>query len=175
MTTTRPDAIESLSVAKHSHDLSHKSRRGDVDWLHAHGAAGQKNRTGSALLSLELTQDRAEYVPALNETIALVKLTAKKRGWPMHAVKARAIATEVVKHYINPACTSCKGRGLINVERDQPKQGPPKCCEKCGGSGVRPIKKQNQREVREILAIAHERRREIGEAIRKMMSRGPGA
>lgn len=163
--------IERLSEAAHSSDLSHRHTLCDADWLHGLGMAGQKHRQGSALMDLDLTLSPSAMAEAVKATIQITRRIAEKRGWSMHALKARRIATEAVRHYLKPTCGCCSGRGMVGIDRDKPgKAQRVRPCPECGGSGRRPLPKREQREIREVLYVMEEARRRVGGAVRRAMS-----
>lgn len=161
---------ERLSAATVSGDLSQCAERiADVDYLTAAGVAGSRHGLGSAVLRLDLTQDRSDLGPAILATIKLVSEIAAKRGWPMHAQKRKRIAYAVLLHHLSPACPECKGRGMVGMDRDRPGEYKPRVCNSCGGSGKRPIQRKHQREIREVLHVLDRRRDVIEGTIRKLM------
>lgn len=170
ITDDRKTIFESLSEATVSGNLSQSDEHlTDVDYIGALGIAGQRSRVGHALLRIELTQDRNDIPQAMRATMDLVASLAKQRGWPMHALRRRKIAMAVLTLFLSPACPACKGRGMIGVDRDNPDEYRPRPCTHCGGSGNRPIQRQYQREIREVLHILNARRTEIGGIVRKAL------
>lgn len=161
---------ERLSAAAVSDDLSQNAERvADVDYLTAAGVAGSRHSLGSAVLRLDLTQDRNDLGPAIIAVMKLVGEIGAQRGWPMHALKRRRIAYAVLLHYLSPACPECKGRGMVGMDRDKPGEYKPRVCNSCGGSGKRPIQRKHQREIREVLHVLDRRRDVIEGTIRKLM------
>lgn len=161
--------LQRLSEASHSSDLSHRPTRCDVDWLHGAGLAAQRQRLGHALLTLDRTLDAQDIPAALNATIILVRHLAARHCWPMHQLKARRIAVEVLKMYISPACPACLGRGATGVDRHVPSEYRPRTCMHCDGSGKRPAPLKHRREIREALYHMNQRRHEVGAAVRRAM------
>lgn len=162
--------LERLAEATHSSDLSHKTRCSDIDYIHALGFAGQRHRQGSALMDLDLTLSPAAMAEAAAAALQITRRVAEKRGWALHPRSARRIATEALRHYVNPACTCCKGRGMTGLDRDQPgKAERVRPCQACGGSGRQPLQRQHQREIREVLYVMEDRRRKVGAAVRRAM------
>lgn len=163
--------LERLSEASTSDDLSHKPRVCDVDFVGALGAAGIKNRLGSALLALDLTMDPRFIPRALAEVMKRVQSIGRKERWLMDRSgrKARHIAVEALRHYLIPACQACKGRGMVGVEMDKPNEYHPRPCKACGGSGKRPMPRLHGHEVRRVLADLESGRRDAGVAVRRQM------
>lgn len=201
-----PTILERLSEAVVSDDLTHRSSRCDVDWIGALGMAGIHNRQGAALLDLDLSLDPQAVPDALRAAMQITMRTAKKRGWAMHPLKARRVASEALSHYLRPACGCCKGRGMVGVEqlpeeiaspcsrckgtgklgrktcpacygkgsvrKIEARAYNPRPCSACSGSGKRPLPRQDQREIREVLYVMEEERRRAGAGVRRAMEVG---
>ena len=172
MRDDRRSIIERLSQARVSDDLSHRATLADVDYLAGLGMAAMRKRAGAALLDLELTLESAKVGPALRETQAITRATARRLGWNITPAKIRRIATEALRHYLKTPCSICHGRGQLGVERDKPREaGRVRGCNACNGTGERKLPVQYQREIRIVLYAMERSREEIGGAVRKKMSR----
>lgn len=161
--------IERMSTASVSGNLKHRETLCDVDVLQAMGIAGRRQPLEHALMRLDLTQDRRDIPKAITATMDLVATIARAKGWPMHVLKRRQIATAVLVQYLNPACPTCHGRGMIGVERDKPEAYSPKPCPVCAGSGQRQLPDKHQREIRHILALMQSRQDVVGGIVRKVL------
>lgn len=161
--------LQRLSEASHSSDLSHRHTRCDADWLHGAGMAAQRQKLGHALLTLDRTMDAQDIPAALNATVILIRQLAARYRWPMHPLKARRIAVEVLKMYISPACPACLGRGATGVDRNVPAEYNPRTCMRCDGTGKRQPPLKHRREIREALYVMNQRRHEVGAAVRRAM------
>lgn len=171
MTDDRQSIIERLSQARVSDDLSHRATVADVDYLAGMGMASIRKRAGAALLDLELTLEAAKVGPALRETQAIARASARRLGWNAPPAKIRRIATEALRHYLKTPCSVCHGRGQLGVERDKPHEGRVRGCSACNGTGERRLPIKYQREIRIVLYAMERAREEIGGAVRKKMAR----
>jgi len=171
MSDEKKTILERLAEAAHSGDLSHKPRTCDVDYLTALGAAGARNRHGSALLDLDLTLEAGAMLEALKRTTEIVRQVCAKRGWPLTPMQTKHIAKDALRHYLKPACSACKGRGMLGVERDLPpeQRGRIRPCDACGGSGKEPLPRRYQRELRAVLAVMEQQRHNAGAGVRRKM------
>lgn len=162
--------VEHMSSASRSSDLTHRPRRGDVDWLHAKGKAGVRTGSGADILAYDLTLDRKDFVVALKSVMSDVRALAARHGWPMHPLKCKNIAVAALRLYSHPACPTCSGRGMLGVERYSVTESySPRPCGDCQGSGKRPIPRKHQREIRETLWVLTSRRHEAAQAVRRAM------
>ena len=91
-------------------------------WPHscilALGLSGQRNRLGAALLHLIEHQTDSNRQEVLRHLMTLSPAIDKVN------------ATDAIKHFINPHCPTCGGRGVINFQQHQ--------CPACSGRGTRP-------------------------------------
>lgn len=147
---------ERLSRAIHSSDLSHKPGRiADVDVIGALGAAGIRQRQGSAILQMDMTLRAADVAEAEREARAVVRDVAKRNGWRIPQAKdLAAIARQALEHYVAPACPRCSGRGMLY----EPHQSV-RPCSVCNATGRKALRSRWEREVRAVL-VAFDRLRE---------------
>ena len=103
--------IERLASAVHSHDLSHKSGKCDVDYLQGLAIASKHNVLGSVLIDLDLKHESRDVVVALNAVMETIRNLAEKNNWQMNPRKCRRLATDAINIYLRPICTCCKGQG----------------------------------------------------------------
>lgn len=155
MTTSRSTS-ERLGRAIHSSDLSHSAEHTtDVDVVGALGAAGIRNRQGSAILQMDMTLNASDIADAHREAKAIVRDVVKRNRWPIPTPKdLAAIARQALEHYIAPACPHCSGRGL-RYEQNQSVRP----CTACNATGKKPLRTRFEREVRAAL-VAFDRLRD---------------
>lgn len=163
--------IERLSEAVHSDDLSHRHRVCDVDYIAALGAAGVRNRHGTALLDLDLTLTPGAALEALKRTTEIVRRVCQQRHWPLSPMKTKQVAKEALRYYLKPACGCCKGRGMLGLDRDVPPELKERIrpCDACSGTGKAPLPRQYQREIRAALAVMDQERHNAGAGVRRKM------
>ena len=167
--TDDASVLERLARAAHSDDLSHRPTLCDVDFLHGLGMVGQRMQQGTALLDLDMTLEPDAAREAMRVALEITREAARRRGWPMTALKARKISSEALALYLRPACPPCKGRGMLNMDMDKPGCYRPKPCPTCGGSGKKPVPLKHRREITEVLYVMEARRTAAMNGVRKVM------
>lgn len=167
--------LERLSAARVSDDLSHRPTACDVDCCQASGLAAMRHRVGAALMDVDLTLDRRKIAPALAEVMHVVRKLGKSGGWIVTPVRTRRIAVEALRQYLSAVCGTCKGRGMLGVDRSEADRGKARPCPDCDATGKRAIPGQQtmQRQVRAVLAVLERCRREYAAAVRARL-RLPG-
>lgn len=167
--TEKHSVLERLARAAHSDDLSHRRGLCDVDYMHGLGMVGQRQQQGAALLDLHMTLEPAAAREALQVAMKVTREVAQRRGFSMPKLKERRVAGEALAMYLHPACTACKGRGMLGVDRSKPAEYRPHVCTTCGGSGKRPAPLKHRREIIEVLCILESRLRSAMASVRKAM------
>lgn len=146
----RPSLHERLASAFQSSDLSVDSRkRTDADFLAALGFAQQRRGVYGGAVRLLMSRSQADLKRAAREVTSLTMYLNAKGGWRLAPESCRAVAELAVRHYVDPACPHCHGRG-----RDVPEGAPylgANLCKHCGGLGKRPIQKRWRNAIRAVL------------------------
>lgn len=153
MSNPRPTAMERLSVAMNSTDLTmYPERRADWDYVTAAGIAGARNgRLAAPLMHLHLVTTQSGLREACDAVRGLVRRMNTKRNWRLNGEAIETVADRALAHHLQPTCPHCQGRGFELIE------GAPalsdRACKHCQGSGKRPIQKKHREEIGHVLAV----------------------
>ncbi len=166
---TEKTVIERLSEAMVSDDLSHRHTICDADYVAALGMSGINDRDGAALLDLDLTLSRGSVADAMEAARRITRSCGAKHRWIMTPPKVRKIAEGAMRAYLKPACSGCRGRGFVGLDRDTTEVQRVSVCHACGGTGKAPLPAKYRREITEVLARMEQHRHEVGARVRKKM------
>lgn len=128
--------LERITHAELSSDLSAKPYISDVDILTAVGMAGIRNPGWLAVFRLKYLNDWESATEAKDQFRRWAKRSMERRGMDIKAIDRAA--EQALEHWIDDTCHPCKGHGYSMVP------GTPHLsdveCQKCRGSGRKPIK-----------------------------------
>jgi hypothetical protein len=148
----KPGLAERLVTAFESTDMSVSAeRRGDADLIGALGMAQQHERVYGGAVRLLMSRKRTDLRRALQEATNLTVWMNARQNWRLASESCQAVAELAVRHYVDPTCGHCKGRG-----RDVPEGSPylgANICKHCGGLGRRPIQKRWNHAIRAVLGV----------------------
>lgn len=153
MADPRPSVIERLSVAMASDDLTmDKLRRGDADYLAALGATTIGRPAGAnALIRLALTGDKGSAAEVLRYARLVAARLSERRGWALKLREIEHVARKAIEYHQAPSCPLCNGRGYKSIPGAPSLSEKP--CERCHGSGQRPLPLRHGRQIAEVLHV----------------------
>lgn len=151
--TDRPSAIERLSAALNSSDLTlDVNHRGDLDFVLALGiAASRHGKVASPVMRVHYAKSPGDLNSAFRAVVSLVKRFNAKRGWRLNAKSTQVVALQALSHHVDPVCPHCHGRKFELLE-DTPTLST-KICKHCHGTGRRQVQKKYRDQINYVISV----------------------
>lgn len=151
--SSRPSALERLSVAMNTSDLSLDfNHRTDTDYVIALGIAEARNdKVAGPLMRLHTTTSRLALKDAYKAVESLVRRMDAKMNWRLNGQAIRTVAERALAHHIAPVCPHCQGRGF-ELQENSPVLSA-KACKHCHGDGRRPVQRKHREEITKLIGV----------------------
>lgn len=150
--------VESAIAATANGDLTWD--RWPLDYAVALGWAGKANPLGFALVRFREAQDHGRGATALVWEVVLKLQTVLERQEKAAAIAAKDAAWKALDIWNDSRCSTCQGRGVINIEQAT--------CRSCNGTGRRQMDGQSELVKAAVSALVEAESRMEGQLARAM-------